>query len=121
MGYSEILGFRDLITTYIDPYFGTVRENDSEQVGRFELEFGASTNDPGSFEVYEKTSDIEAQYGLDYVLTRFPFEEVPAGLKTINWGKAKTVFFIKNDKEPKLTNDRIVSITDVLDVRFDWE
>ncbi|MFY1713332.1 hypothetical protein J3366_17785 [Tritonibacter mobilis] len=121
VGYSESLGFRDLIITYIDPYFGPVEEEDDEPVGLFELEFGASPNGPGSFEVYEKTPENENLFGLDHVLARFPFEEVPVGLRTINWSKAKTVFFIMNDKEPKRATDGRVSITDVLNVKFEWE
>jgi len=121
VGYSESLGFRDLIINYIDPFFGPVEDDDDEPVSRFELEFGASPIGPGSFEVYEKTPENQEQYGLDHVLALFPFAEAPAGLRTINWSKARTVFFIMNDNEPKLTTDGRVSITDVLDVKFDWE
>ena len=82
VGYSQSLGFRDLITTYIDPFFGPVEDFDVEARGRLELEFGAVKSDPGSFEAYEKTAENEGQFGLDYVLTRFPFEDVPAGLRS---------------------------------------
>ncbi|OUD08489.1 hypothetical protein BVC71_13395 [Marivivens niveibacter] len=121
VGYSESLGFRDLIITYIDPYFAPVEGDDDEPVGLLELEFGASRNGPGSFEVYEKTPENENQFCFDHVLDWFPFEEVPLGLRTINWSKTKTVFFIMNDKEPKLATDGRVWITDVMNVKFEWE
>ena len=121
VGYSESLGFRDLIITYIDPYFGPVEEDDDEPVGLLELEFGASPSGPGSFEVYEKTPENENLFCFDDVLARFPFDEVPVGLRTINWSKTKTVFFIMNDREPKRATDGRVWITDVLNVKFVWE
>lgn len=121
VGYSESLGVRDLIPTYIDPFFVPADEENEEPVGRFELEFGASRNEPGSYEVYEKMPEDKEIFDLDYVLARFPFEEVPAGLRTIDWSKARTVFFIMNDKSPKRTTDGHVSITDVMDVKFEWE
>ncbi|CUH80108.1 hypothetical protein [Tropicibacter naphthalenivorans] len=121
VGFSESLGFRDLIPTYIDPFYGPVEEHNDDPVGLLELEFGASPNGPGSFEAYEKTPENEQQFGLEHIMTQFPFEEVPVGLRTVNWSNVKTVFFIMNDKDPKRTTDGRVSITDVLDVKFDWE
>ncbi|SFR04513.1 hypothetical protein [Poseidonocella sedimentorum] len=122
VGYSETLSFSDLISTYIDPYWGPFEdEYAGELVGQFELEFGASANDPGSFEVYGMTPENENIFGLDYVLAGFPFDEVPVGLSMIDWSKARTVFFIMNVNAPKQMTDGRVSITDVLNVKFEWE
>ena len=120
VGVSETMGFRDLIVEYIDPFFGPVDEDD-EPVGRFELEFGASEIRPGSFEVYEKPIEPEEEFDLAFVLARFPFPDCPPGLNAIDWAKAKSAFFVMSDNNPKLFADANVTITDVLDVKFDWE
>ena len=120
IGFSEVLGFRDLIVEYIDPYFGPVEDED-EPVGRFERVFGASRNGAGSFEVYEKPMESDEDFDVEFVLRRLPFSERLNGLNEIDWCKAKTVFFMINDKEPIIYSDGTVTITDVLDVKFDWE
>ena len=120
IGFSEVLGLRDLIVEYIDPYFGPVEDED-EPVGRFESAFGASRNGPGSFEVYEKVMESDEDFDVEFALRRFPFPDHPDGLNEIDWRNTKTVFFMINDKEPIIYSDGTVTITDVLDVRFDWE
>ena len=86
VGFSEVMGFRDLISEYIDPYFGPV-EDGEEPIGRFEHEFGASRSEPGSFEVYEKLQENEEAFDLAFVLERFPFPDQPDGLTDIDWHK----------------------------------
>ena len=120
VGYSEVLGFRDLIVDYIDPYFGPVDDNE-EPVGRFERLFGAARSQPGSFEVYEKTSENDDVFGYKYVLDSFPFSDRPSGLGGIDWRQVKTVFFMENTETPKMSTDGQVTITDVMNVTFDWE
>lgn len=120
IGYSTTLAFKELITRYIDPYFAEVDSTeDEEPVGLLEQNFGADYIQPGDFEVYENTSQNEFSY--DYVLELFPFSERPVGLEVIDWPTVKCVFFLKSETLPRQSSDANVTITECLDVKFDWE
>jgi len=120
VGVSRGLNFSALITSYIDPYFSEVRD---DQVPLAELvrSFGASQFDPGDYEVYAREHYPNDRF--DYALFQrlAPFAQVAPGLQRIRHDELTCMFFVICDKQPVIWYDTNVEITDVLDVTFDWE
>lgn len=121
IGYSESLGFKELIVSYIDPFFAPVSEKNDEPVGLLISDFGASQISPGDFEVYENDESPEAHFDFEHVMGLFPFSDRPHRLEGISWDKVRSVFFIRSNENPRKFHDDHVTITDTMDVTFHWE
>jgi hypothetical protein len=122
IGFSKTLDFEDLVTQCINPFFAPVNlDEDDEPVGRLELEFGASHISPGEFEVYENKCGDAVDFNLDHILKRLPFPDRPTGLSETDLSDVKCVFYSQSDNLPQKREDENVTISDSLEVKFDWE
>jgi hypothetical protein len=136
VGFSRSLGFCELITRYIDPFFSAPPPfaddigKPAAEVAELVRSFGAPELGPGDFEVYDRV-DFPAE-NFDYGLFAriVPFRTVAPGLKTaLANNEARCMFFVIAGRapvtavarQPKRVQDNHVAITDVLDAKLDWE
>jgi hypothetical protein len=120
VGVSRTLGFKALITCYIDPYFSRVSD-DQEPLAELVRSFGAAQFGPGDYEVYAREHYPDERF--DYALFQrlAPFAQAAPSLQRIRHDELTCMFFVISDEQPAIWNDANVEITDVLDVTFDWE
>ena len=128
VGFATALDAREVIGRYIDPLavesFALDGELDEDEAARGALErnFGAAYVSPGSYEVYDVAELDGGVLTVRSYLSHAPFDVDLPGLEASDErASATAVFFVAQPEQPMQRTDGTVTITDVVDVRFEWE
>lgn len=114
-GYSTTLSGEEMIRYFdIDP-------NHEEGVSKFEQEFGCEYVEPGSFEVYGRDDYKDVGFDASLLERLLPFTPDKEHVGKIDFGEAKSVFYIKTDHVDRMENPDIRLIGPMFIEKFDFE
>jgi len=118
VGISKTLDFEALVSKYIDPLFVSLSTDHETPTALLVSEFGASTFDPGTFEVYARSRHNDSNFDNTLFNQLSPFQQIPQALSQEDFKNISCMFFVICANKPCKLSDGEVTITDVMNVSF---
>lgn len=115
LGYSKTLSSEEMIRYFdVDP-------THSEGISLFERAFGCEYIEPGSFEVYDPFEYAPDDFAAFLEERLLPFTPGRNWIERIDFGSARSVFYVKTNHISHLSNDDINLVGPIQIEKFDFE